>query len=197
MIYLTELLPLLGFVFAGLFSPGPNVILLTASGARFGFRPTLPHILGVAFGVGITSGITGFGLGALLQSYPSLTLVLQIFASLWILWMAYKLWFAKPAQTDDAADRPFTFIEAVLFQWVNPKVWAVALSAMVYVPIGAPSMQAMTLGLTFSGINLCVCLFWTYAGTLLSYLLKNAVAWHIFLRIMAVALVCFSVLVFI
>jgi threonine/homoserine/homoserine lactone efflux protein len=194
---LGELIPLFGFVFAGLFSPGPNVILLTASGARFGFRPTLPHILGVAFGVGVTSGLTGFGLGALLRSFPSLELTLKICASLWILWMAYKLWLANPVQKNDTAERPFTFVEAVLFQWVNPKVWAVALSAMVYVPAGTPMNQAATLALTFSGINLCVCLFWTYAGTLLSYLLKNANAWRIFLRVMAVALVCFSVLVFI
>ena len=194
---LAELLPLIGFVFAGLFSPGPNVILLTASGARFGFRPTVPHILGVAFGVGITSGITGFGLGALLQSFPSLKLILQICASLWILWMAYKLWQANPVQNKGDADRPFTFIEAVLFQWVNPKVWAVALSAMAYVPDYAPTGQALTLAAAFSGINLGVCLFWTYAGTLLSYLLKNAMAWRVFLRVMAVLLVCFSVLVFI
>jgi threonine/homoserine/homoserine lactone efflux protein len=194
---LAELIPLFGFVFAGLFSPGPNVILLTASGARFGFRPTLPHILGVAFGVGITSGVTGLGLGALLQSFPPLRLFLQIGASLWILWMAYKLWLADPVQKNGVADRPFTFVEAVLFQWVNPKVWAVALSAMVYVPSGTPVNQAVTLALTFSSINLGVCLFWTYAGTLLSYLLKNPVAWRVFLRIMAVALVCFSVLVFI
>jgi len=194
---LAEFLPLIAFVFAGLFSPGPNVILLTASGARFGFRPTLPHILGVAFGVGITSGITGFGIGALLLSMPQLTLALKIGASLWILWMAYKLWNAGPAQQKEAGDRPFTFIEAVLFQWVNPKVWAVALAAMAYVPELAPMGTATALGLTFSGVNLGVCLFWTYAGTLLAYLLKNQAAWTVFLRIMAVALVCFSVLVFI
>ena len=194
---LAELLPLFGFVFAGLFSPGPNVILLTASGARFGFRLTLPHILGVVFGVGVTSGITGLGLGVLLQSLPSLKLILQICASLWILWMAYKLWQAKPVQDTGVVERPFTFIEAVLFQWVNPKVWAVALSAMAYIPDFTPARQALTLGFTFSGLNLGVCLFWTYAGTLLSYLLTNVTAWRVFLRIMAVALVCFSVLVFI
>ena len=92
---------------------------------------------------------------------------------------------------------PPTFLQAVLFQWVNPKVWAVALAAMAYVPDLAPTGTAMALGLTFSGVNLGVCLFWTYAGTLLSYLLKNEAAWMVFLRIMAVALVCFSVLVFI
>lgn len=197
MSFLAEFLPLIGFVFFGLFSPGPNVILLTASGARFGFKPTLPHILGVAFGVGITSAVTGFGVGALLLSMPSLALALKIAASLWILWMAWKLWNAGPAQQAKTGDRPFTFIEAVLFQWVNPKVWAVALSATAYVAQFPPTTQALALAAAFSGINLCVCLFWTYAGTLLSYLLKNVVAWTIFLRIMAAALVCFSLLVFI
>ena len=194
---MAEFLPLIGFVFFGLFSPGPNVILLTASGARFGFRPTVPHILGVAVGVGITSGLTGFGVGALLLSLPQLTFVLKVAASLWILWMAYKLWHAGPTRDVKAADKPFTFIEAVLFQWVNPKVWAVALSATAYVVSYPPGTQAMALALTFSGINLFVCLFWTYAGTLLSYLLKNIAAWTVFLRIMAVALVGFSLLVFI
>lgn len=194
---MAEFLPLIGFVFFGLFSPGPNVILLTASGARFGFRPTVPHILGVAVGVGITSGLTGFGIGALLLSLPQLTLVLKIAASLWILWMAYKLWHAGPTQDAKTGDRPFTFMEAVLFQWVNPKVWAVALSATAYVAHYPPSTQAMALALSFSGINLFVCLFWTYAGTLLSYLLRNIAAWTVFLRIMAVALVGFSLLVFI
>ena len=194
---MAEFLPLIGFVFFGLFSPGPNVILLTASGARFGFRPTLPHILGVAFGVGITSAITGFGVGAFLQSFPTLELVLKIIASLWILWMAWKLWNAGPAQHAKTGDRPFTFVEAVLFQWVNPKVWAVALSATAYVAFLGPVGKGAALGLTFSGVNLCVCLFWTYAGTLLSYLLTNVTAWTVFLRIMAVALVFFSLLVFI
>lgn len=186
---------LLGFVFFGLFSPGPNVILLTASGARFGFRRTIPHILGVAIGVGITAGITGLGVGAVLAQMPRLTLVLKIAASLWILWMAWKLWNARPAEERET-DRPFTFIEAVLFQWVNPKVWAVALSATAYVANLPPTAQAQTLALSFSGINLGVCLFWTAAGHLLSLLLRNGTLWRGFMRVMALALVVFSGLVF-
>ena len=192
---MAELLPLFGFVFFGLFSPGPNVILLTASGARFGFRRTVPHILGVALGVGITAGVTGFGIGALLKAHPTLEIVLKIAASAWILWMAFNLWRADPAK-NQGGDRPFTFLEAVLFQWVNPKVWAVALSATAYVAGASPTDQAVTLGLTFSGLNLGVCLFWATAGSLLAYLLTNQAAWRIFMRIMAVALVGFSVLVF-
>ncbi|MCF2871463.1 LysE family translocator [Octadecabacter sp. G9-8] len=186
---------LIGFVFFGLFSPGPNVILLTASGARFGFRATVPHLLGVALGVGFIAFVTGFGLGALIDTFPAMRVVLMVIASLWILWMAWKLWHAKPAQARDT-DRPFTFGQAVLFQWVNPKIWAVATSASALVTDLAPLTQATTLALTFSGTNLCVCLFWTYAGSLLKTLLADPVKWQVFMRIMAVALAVFSGLVF-
>lgn len=194
---MADYLPLLGFVFFGLFSPGPNVILLTASGARFGFRSTLPHILGVALGVGITAGVTGLGIGVLLLSFPLLETILKGLACLWILWMAYQLWHARPADSDPQNDRPFTFLEAVLFQWVNPKVWAVALAATAYVASEPPLAQATILALSFSLLNLGVCLFWTTAGTALSYLLTNPTAWTVFLRIMAVGLFVFSLLVFI
>lgn len=193
---MTEFLPLIGFVFFGLFSPGPNVILITTSGARFGFQRTVPHILGVALGVGVTAGITGIGIGALLTAQPALAFTLKIIACLWILWMAYNLWRADPARSKET-DRPFTFIEAILFQWVNPKVWAVALSATAYVATLAPTQQAMALAATFSTINLGVCTFWAVAGTLLSFLLTNAVAWRIFMRVMALCLVGFSLLLFI
>ncbi|WP_342077467.1 LysE family translocator [Yoonia sp. SS1-5] len=192
---MAEFLPLLGFIFVGLFSPGPNVILLATSGARFGYRASLPHIFGVAIGVGVTAGLTGFGVGALLNAVPTLTFVLKCGAALWIGWMAYRLWTADPVAAD-AQGRPFTFLEAVLFQWINPKVWAVALSAMAYLPDMSLGSQAMTLAVAFSVINLGVCNFWTYAGALLSYLLGNAAAWRLFMRIMAIALAGFSVLVF-
>ena len=186
---------LLGFVFLGLFSPGPNVILLTASGARFGFRATVPHLLGVALGVGFIAFVTGFGLGVMIKAYPALRIMLMIVASLWILWMAWKLWHAEPAKAKDT-DRPFTFVQAVLFQWVNPKIWAVATSASALVVDLAPLSQATTLALTFSGVNLGVCLFWTYAGSLLKTLLADPWKWQVFMRTMAVALAIFSGLVF-
>ena len=186
---------LFGFVFFGLFSPGPNVILLTASGGRFGFRATIPHILGVALGVGVIAGVTGLGIGALLAAQPTLAFILKIIASLWILWMAWGLWHAKPIKRG-STDKPFTFWQAVLFQWVNPKIWAVALSATAYVATLPATTQATHLALAFTSINLCVCLFWTLAGTLLGKLLSTPRAWTIFMRIMAIALVLFSGMVF-
>ena len=192
---MNDLLPLFGFVFFGLFSPGPNVILITTSGARFGFRKTIPHVLGVVVGVGVIAFVTGAGIGALIAAQPVLERVLKIAAALWILWMAYQLWQSDPARKRQR-DAPFTFLEAVLFQWVNPKVWAVAMAATAYVVTLAPLQQAGLLGLTFSGLNLGVCLFWATAGSLLSYLLTNPAAWRVFMRMMALALASFAVLLF-
>ncbi|GIT92638.1 lysine transporter LysE [Jannaschia pagri] len=188
--------PLYLFVFAGLFTPGPNVILLTASGARFGFRPTLPHVLGVAFGVGVTSALTALGVGALLLAVPGLKLTLQILAVAWILWMAWKL-FRSEGAAAEGKDRPFTFVEAVLFQWVNPKIWIVALAAASGYASDLPAhLEALRIGSAFSGINLFVCLFWTFAGTLLAYLLRTPLAWRIFTTVMATALAASGVMVF-
>jgi len=189
--------PLYFFVLAGLFSPGPNVILLTASGARFGFRPTLPHVLGVAAGVGVISGLTGFGIGALLMAQPSRALVLKLIAVAWIMWMAWKLFRSTSGPQTEGRDRPFTFIEAVLFQWVNPKVWAVAMAASAGYPSDLePVGEALRLASAFAGINLFVCLFWTFAGSLLIYLLKTPQAWRIFTMVMAIALAGSGVMVF-
>jgi threonine/homoserine/homoserine lactone efflux protein len=192
---LAELIPLFGFVFFGLFSPGPNVILITASGARFGFQRTIPHIIGVVLGVGVIAFVTGIGIGALITAQPALGIVLKVIASLWILWMAYNLWRADPAKSKQT-DKPFTLIQAVLFQWINPKIWAVALSATAYVATLVPLQQATILALTFSTTNFFVCTFWAIAGSLLSYLLTNPAAWRIFMRIMALGLCGFSVLLF-
>ncbi len=186
---------LIGFVFFGLFSPGPNVILLTASGARFGFRATLPHLVGVVLGVGITAFATGLGLGWLVQAVPALRIVLSLVAAGWILWIAWGLWRVGPLRRS-AHERPMRLVEAVFFQWVNPKVWAVAVAATAHVHMLGPWAKATALALTFSGVNLFVCLFWAFAGSLLSTLMQDDRARMVFMRVMAVGLAVFSVLVF-
>ncbi|WP_293450521.1 LysE family transporter [Planktotalea sp.] len=187
--------PLYVFVFLGLFPPGPNIILLTASGAMFGFKRTVPHVLGVAVGVGITAGLTAFGLGAILLALPKLIIVLKVLAALWILWMAWGLWTATPSLASKPA-APMTFVQAVLFQWVNPKIWAIALAAVSAYSAGlTPIGEALRVGSAFSGINFFVCMFWTFAGTLLTFLLTSDVARHVFMRAMALALAAFSLMI--
>lgn len=187
--------PLYVFVFLGLFSPGPNIILLTASGARFGFHRTIPHLLGVAIGVGVISGLVGLGVGAVVLKWPVLEWGLRIGSAGWILWMAYKLWTSRSGSVGES-DRPFTLVQAILFQWVNPKIWAVALAAASAYGSELPShLEALRLASAFSGLNLFVCLFWSGAGALLSYLLNTPVAWMVFNRVMSVALGAFAVLI--
>ena len=189
--------PLYAFVFAGLFSPGPNVILLTASGARFGLRRTLPHIAGVVLGVGIVAGLTGLGIGAILAARPGLEFALKIGAAAWILYMAQALWRSTTAQSAGSGDRPWTILQAALFQWINPKVWAVALAASSGFALGLPPLQeALRLGTAFSGLNLFVCLFWSAAGSLLAWLLSSPTAWRTFMRLMAALLALSAILVF-
>lgn len=189
--------PLYLFVFFGVFSPGPNVILLTASGARFGVRRTVPHVIGVTLGVGVIAALSGLGIGALLKTVPALELALKIAAAIWILWMAWKLWTSTSATRTRDKDRPFTFIEAVLFQWVNPKAWAITLAAATGFPSDlAPLAEAARLASAFSGINLFVCVFWSVAGSLLAYLLTTQTAWQAFTRIMAALLALSAAMVF-
>ena len=189
--------PLYLFVFTGLFTPGPNVILITASGARFGVRRTVPHILGVALGVGVTSALTALGIGAVLLAVPALKLVLQIAALAWILWMAWGLLRSRAGPGGDDRARPFTLIEAVLFQWVNPKVWAIALAAASGYASDLPAhLEALRIGSAFSGINLFVCTFWAVAGLLLAYLLRTPAAWRAFATAMAIALALSGAMIF-
>lgn len=189
--------PLFAFVFVGLFSPGPNVILLTASGARFGFARTLPHVAGVVLGVGVVAGLTGLGIGALLEAVPALGLALKMLAAGWIVWMGIVLWRSSASGQREAATSPWGVGKAALFQWVNPKIWAVAVAAASGFPGGyAPWGEAARLGLTFSGLNLFVCLFWSFAGSLLALLLTTPKAWTIFARVMAVGLLASAVMVF-
>lgn len=187
---------LTGFVFFGLMSPGPNVILVTISGASFGFRRTIPHILGIAVGVGLIAFLTGLGIGGLLKTSPNSAFLLKIAAASWIAWMAWKLWQSDIANRQTLV-RPFNLIQAILFQWVNPKIWAVALASLAFVVEQPPVIQAVTLGLTFSILNLGVCSFWTLAGKSLEPLLVRSSHWRIFVRLLAASLLVFSVLVFI
>jgi threonine/homoserine/homoserine lactone efflux protein len=181
-----DLLPLAIFVFAGLFSPGPNVVMLTASGARFGFRATIPHLLGVPLGTGMLAACSALGVGALLLAAPVLKFTLQVIAAVWILWLAWRT--AQAARVPRAKDvgRPFTFLQAIVFQAVNPKVWAVTLAASAgFGGTMPPLAEALRLFLVFSVINTGVCLFWTTVGHLLAPLMRNETVWRVFMTGMA------------
>jgi len=163
--------------------------MLIASGARFGFRKTLPHVIGVALGVAVTAGLTGLGLGALILQYPNIAFVLKILAAGWIFYLGYRLFRSLNAPKTTPQDRPFTLIEAVIFQWVNPKVWAIAMAAAAgYSQNLPPPYEGLRLALTFGGLNLFVCLFYANAGEWVGRLFNTPKRWHRFMTVMAVLL---------
>jgi threonine/homoserine/homoserine lactone efflux protein len=189
--------PLILFVLVGLFSPGPNVVMLTASGARFGFRATLPHLLGVPIGTGLLGAISGLGLGTILLTAPTLKFTFQIIAALWILWLAFRTAQAGRAAKAEDRGRPFRFHEAILFQAINPKVWAIALAASAGFGIGLSTPhEAFRLFIVFSTINLAVCLFWTSIGHMLSSTLNDPKVWRIFMTTMAALMAATVVMIF-
>ena len=120
------------------FTPGPNNIMLAASGVNFGFLSTIPHMAGVTVGFAVLLVTGGTGLGILFATAPSLQLVLKIAGSLYMLWLAFKVATAHAKGEEGGAPaRPFTFLQAAAFQWVNPKAIVAAVSAVaVYVRPG-------------------------------------------------------------
>ena len=123
-------LALFVFSLVGSITPGPNNVMLLASGANFGFRRTLPHMVGIEIGFISLLTAVGFGLGALLASFPAFHLALKFAGGLYLVYLAWKI--ATSSKMAQAASqvRPLAFHKAALFQWVNPKAWVLAVSAM-------------------------------------------------------------------
>jgi threonine/homoserine/homoserine lactone efflux protein len=129
------LLPLLSFAFVASITPGPNNLMLSASGIAFGWRRTLPHLLGVSVGFGALVVFCGYGVGALVERNPTAGLVLQIVGSAYLLYLAWAMRHALAPDAAETRSRPMRFAEAALFQFANPKGWIMALTtASVFVP---------------------------------------------------------------
>ncbi|MDP2380328.1 MAG: LysE family translocator, partial [Pseudohongiella sp.] len=135
-----QLIALMGFVVVMTGTPGPNNMMLLASGANFGFRRSIPHILGITIGCQILLLSIALGLGQLLTRFPILEMVLKILcggALLYLTWMLIKPAFAPTpvvVQSDNdhasVVTKPLSFWQAAMFQWVNPKAWMMMLTAI-------------------------------------------------------------------
>lgn len=164
------------FSFVSSITPGPNNLMLMASGANFGFRRTLPHMLGVGIGFTAMVALVGLGLVGLFEAYPLSYDVLKAVSVVYLVFLAWKIaTSAAPAgtETEEQQGRPITFIQAVLFQWVNPKAWTMALTALtVYAP--SQSLWAVLLvAAVFGLINLPCVSSWTLLGQQLQRLLTS------------------------
>lgn len=120
------------FLFAGVaaFTPGPNNALLMASGMNYGFRRTVPLICGVTIGFPLMIGLIGLGLGRIFDTYPVIYQGLKYAGAAYMLYLAWKIATAKPSSSDADEAEPMSFLQMALFQWVNPKGWVMAITAL-------------------------------------------------------------------
>ena len=114
------------------FTPGPNNLMLMTSSARFGLGRTLPHAIGISLGFPLMVCLVGLGLGEVFEALPWLKDVLKWVAAAYFLWMAWTL-LGLRLHEEGARERPMRAYEAALFQWVNPKAWAMAVSLVALV----------------------------------------------------------------
>ena len=188
------LLALLAFAFVAAITPGPNNLMLLASGANFGFRRTIPHMLGIGVGHSALILTLGLGLAGLFHAWPQAHSVLKAVAVVYMLWLAWKIANAAPPKGETATGRPLTFLQAAAFQWVNPKAWAMAMTAItVYAPAlagdGPGAWGALLVAAAFATVTLPSVSAWTALGQQMARFLTDRVRLRAFNIAMALLLV--------
>ncbi len=164
--------------------------MLMSSGANFGFKRTVPHMLGVALGFVLMLVLVGLGVMQLFDLFPISYQVLKVLCVSYLFYLAYKIATSHaPDSSSKAEAKPFTFVQAALFQWVNPKAWTMALSAMsVYAP--SKTFNAILIvGLVFGLINLPCVSSWTLLGQKLQNYLNDPRRLRLFNITMALLLI--------
>lgn len=169
-----DLIPALaGFAFATSITPGPNNLMLMASGANFGFRMTVPHMLGISLGHMLMIVLVGLGLNQLFVAFPPLQTAMKVASVCYLLFLAWKIANAARPSEGTAKGKPMTFLQAALFQWVNPKAWFMAVTATT---IFAPNQDFGTIiivAAVFASINLPSVSTWTFMGQQIRHVLTN------------------------
>ncbi|MFC6477546.1 LysE family translocator [Pseudomonas asuensis] len=177
------------FAFVSSATPGPNNMMLLASGVNYGFRRTLPHMFGISLGHMVMVVTMGLGLGQLFSLYPSLHTVLKVVATAYLLYLAWKIANAAPPTPKQASGKPFGF-QAAAFQWVNPKAWVMAIGAVTtYLPVQNFNSNLLLIAMLFALINLPSVSLWTLFGMALRTLLNSPMRLRVFNWTMAALLV--------
>ncbi|MBY5316929.1 LysE family transporter [Rhizobium leguminosarum] len=187
---LDTFLALVLFAFTTSITPGPNNMMLFASGVNFGFRRTIPHMFGI--GVGFFSLLigVGLGLGALLHTVPVVYTALKFAGGAYLLWIAWKIASSRSLSEGRSGVEPMSFLAAAAFQWVNPKAWVMAVTAMAtYTNTQLYLVSVLIVGLAFAAVNVPSVSTWAGFGSALREWLSDPVRLKWFNISMAVLLV--------
>lgn len=155
---------LVAFAFVSSATPGPNNMMLMASGANFGFQRSIPHMLGIGLGFGFMIFLVGLGLIQIFDLWPVSHTILKVVSVAYLLWLAWKIAHAAPPERGEAGGSPLSFFQAAAFQWVNPKAWSMALTAIaIYAP--ERGIWSITwVALAFVAVNIPSVSLWTVLG---------------------------------
>ncbi len=190
---LTMIISIITFAFSTAMTPGPNNIMLLSSGLTFGFQKTLAHMFGIILGFPSMVLILGFGLGSLFETFPSIFKTLKIIGVLYLIWMAYKIANNKSTYECDTKSNsvPFTLIQSAMFQWVNPKAWIMAITAIsIFVSSDENSTyQVLIIAFIYFLVSFISTSAWTLGGVLIKKFIQNEKIVQRFNIIMAFLLV--------
>ena len=184
---------LAAFALVSSITPGPNNLMLMASGTNFGFVRSIPHMLGVSVGFTLMIVLVGGGLAQIFEIYPVAHAVLKYASCAYLVYLAWKIATSAPPGAKGAAEeksRPLTFVQAALFQWVNPKAWTMALTAVsAYTLPADPFMSLLVFAAVCGAINLPTVSSWTLMGMQLRRFLSDPLRLRVFNVTMALVLV--------
>lgn len=168
-------------------TPGPNNVMLTASGANYGFLRTLPHIFGILGGCFLLFAGIALGLGLLFERYPAIQLSLRVLGSAYLLYLAWRIATAPPPDLRARGEgKPLSFWQAAAFQFANPKAWVMGLALMAgFLPESGDTLTNALLLAGFAELVALPCIaLWAGFGMAIGQWLDTPRAWQIFNWIM-------------
>jgi threonine/homoserine/homoserine lactone efflux protein len=175
-----------------LITPGPNNILLLSSGLNFGYKKTIPTILGVMLGFSIMIVFVGLGLGVVIQTYPYILEIIKFVGILYLFYLAYKIAISTTDIKDTThSNKPFTFVQIVVFQWINPKAWIMAITTLsIYInDINNSTKEVVTIAIVYLVVSIISTNIWALGGVFLQNILKNKKHLKLFNILMAILIV--------
>lgn len=179
------LIALATFAFVTVITPGPNNLMLLASGTNFGFTRTIPHMLGVGLGFPLMVVCVGLGVMQVFDLWPASYTILKTLSVGYLLYLAWKIAHATPPEDIRTEARPLTFLQSAAFQWVNPKAWSMALSAITLYAAGRDLGAVLWVGGIYVLVGIVSTTSWTMLGQQIRHLLKTPSRLRVFNWIMA------------
>ncbi|WP_422031897.1 LysE family translocator [Roseovarius sp.] len=182
---------LVAFAFVTVITPGPNNFMLMASGANFGFRRSVPHMMGIGLGFPSMVVLVGVGVMQVFDLWTPSYTILKVLSVAYLLYLAWKIAHAAPPkEAEDAPEgKPLSFVQSAAFQWVNPKAWSMALSAITLYAASRDLAAVLWVAGVYVAVSVISTTSWTVLGQQMRRLLNNRVRLRVFNWTMAVLLV--------